>query len=163
SSITTSLGTTSVGYSTSTGQVTTLTTPDGVGLTYTYDGALLKSVAWSGAVTGTLQRSHDNSFRVSTETYGGQTVSYGYDNDDLLTAAGALTIARDPSTGFVSGATLGSLSESRGYNGYGEGQSYSSSFGSSTLYSVDYGTPDALGRIVRKTEPVQGEPHGTRY
>jgi YD repeat-containing protein len=158
-SFTTSRGSTAIGYSPTTGQVTGVTTPDGVGLTYAYDGALLKSVTSSGPVVGSVQRSYDASFRISSETYGGQTISYGYDNDDLLTSAGAMTITRDPSTGFVSGATLGSVTESRTYNAFGEEQSYSSSAGTTSLYSVDYGTRDALGRIVSKTETVQGETH----
>ena len=140
-----------------------MTTPDGVGLTYAYDGALLKSVTSSGPVAGSVQRSYDASFRISSETYGGQTISYGYDNDDLLTSAGAMTITRDRATGFVTGATLGGMSETRTYNAFGEEQSYSSSFGTTPLYSVDYGTRDALGRIVSKTETVQGETHVFGY
>ena len=96
-------------------------------------------------------------------TYGGQTISYGYDNDDLLTSAGAMTITRDGATGFVTGPTLGSVSETRTYNAFGEEQSYSSSSARTPLYSVDYGTRDALGRIVSKTETVQGETHVFGY
>ena len=143
--------------------MTSVTTPDGVGLTYAYDGALLKSVSSSGPIAGSVQRSYDASFRISSETYGGQTVSYGYDNDDLLTSAGAMTIARNSATGFVSGATLGSVTETRTYNVFGEEQSYSSSSGATPLYSVDYGTRDAVGRIVSKTETVQGETHVFGY
>ena len=40
---------------------------------------------------------------------GSSTVSYGYDNDGLLTSSGALTITPSPSTGFVSGTTLGQV------------------------------------------------------
>ncbi len=80
-----------------------------------------------------------------------------------LTSAGALTIARDGATGFVSGATVGGVSETRAYNAFGEEQSYSSSFGTTPFYSVDYGTRDALGRMVSKTETVQGDTHVFGY
>ena len=56
--------------------------------------------------------------------------------DALLTSAGALTITRDPATGFVTSSTLGSTTETRGYNSYGEEQSYTVKFGSTVLYSV---------------------------
>jgi RHS repeat-associated protein len=74
-----------------------------------------------------------------------------------------MTITRDPATGFVSGATLGTVTETRTYNAFGEEQSYSSSAGSTPVYSVDYGTRDALGRIVSETETVQGETHVFGY
>src|SRR5207237_9965786 len=68
-----------------------------------------------------------------------------------------------PATGFVTSSTLGSTTETRGYNSYGEEQSYTVKFGSTVLYSVDYGTRDALGRIVTKTETIQGETHTSMY
>ncbi len=43
-SLTTSRGTSTYGYSSSTGQLTSINTFDGVGLTYGYDGSLLKDV-----------------------------------------------------------------------------------------------------------------------
>ena len=74
-----------------------------------------------------------------------------------------MTITRDPATGFVTSSTLGSTTETRTYNSYGEEQSYTVKFNSTTLYSVDYGTRDALGRIVAKTETIQGETHTYVY
>src|SRR5437762_3387239 len=69
--------TNSFGYSPSTGQLSTITAPDGV-LTYTWDGRLLKSQTWSGGpVTGTVSRTtYDTNFWLKTETYGGQTINY---------------------------------------------------------------------------------------
>jgi YD repeat-containing protein len=151
-------------YSASTGQLASITAPDGV-LGYTWDGPLLTSQTWSGGlVAGTVSRTtYDANFWLKTETYGGQTVNYNYDNDGLLTAAGSLTIARDAASGFVSGTTLGSLTDTHAYNSYGEEQSYTASFGGTQLYSVDYGTRDGLGRIASKTETVQGVTHVYGY
>src|SRR6201999_4404382 len=85
-------------------------------------------------------------------------------NDDLLTQTGAMVISRASATGFVSGATLGSLSESNTYDtNFGEPSAYTVTSGSTTLYSVDYGTRDALGRIVDKTETIGGVTHQYHY
>ena len=112
-----------------------------------------------------MARTYDADFRLATETdAGGSPVAFQYDNDGLLTGAGALTITRDPATGFVTSSTLGSTTETRTYDpSYGEEQSYTVKFNSTTLYSVDYGTRDALGRIVTKTETIQGETHTYVY
>jgi len=79
---------------------------------------------------------------------GGQTNNFGYDNDDLLTSAGPMTVTRDPATGFVTGTTLGAISESRTYDAFGAEKTYTVTANGATLYAVDYGTRDALGRIV---------------
>lgn len=162
--LTTSRGTNTYGYSPSTGQLTSISTFDGIGLTYGYDGSLLKDITWGGPVSGNVHKTYDSSFRLASESVtGGQTINFGYDNDDLLTSAGAMTITRDPATGFVTGTTLGAISESRTYDAYGAEQHYTVTANSTTLYEVDYGTRDALGRIVNKTETIQGETHVYGY
>jgi len=115
-------------------------------------------------VVGTVTRTYDADFRLATEAVtGGQTVTFQYDSDSLLTAAGALSISRSAATGFVTGSTLGGISDSRTYDSFGDEQTYSASFGTTPLYSVDYGTRDALGRTVSKTEMVAGEQHAYGY
>lgn len=104
----TSRGTNTYGYSSTTGQLTSITTFDGVGMTYGYDGSLHKDVTWSGPISGNVHKTYDSSFRLASESVtGGQTINFSYDNDDLITSAGAMTITRDPATGFVTGTTLG--------------------------------------------------------
>jgi hypothetical protein len=40
-----------------------------------------------------VHKTYDSSFRLASESVtGGQTINFGYDNDDLLTSAGAMTI-----------------------------------------------------------------------
>ena len=155
--LTTSRGTTSYGYSPSTGQLSSITTPDGVGLAYGYDGALLQDITWSGPVSGNVHKTYDASFRLASESVtGGQSINFGYDNDDLLTSAGAMTITRDPATGFVTASDLGAIHETYSYDAYGAEQTHVVTANGTTLYSVDYGVRDALGRIVNKTESIQG-------
>jgi len=162
--VTTGRGTSTYGYSPTTGLLTNIMTFDGIGLTYAYDGSLLKDITWSGPVSGNVHKTYDSSFRLSSESVtGGQSINFGYDNDDLLTSAGAMTVTRDPTTGFVTGTALGAISESRTYDAYGAEQTYSVTANGTTLYGVDYGTRDALGRIVNKSETVQGETHVYGY
>jgi hypothetical protein len=70
--LTTSRGTNTYGYSSSTGQLTSINTFDGVGLTYGYDGALLKDITWSGPVSGNVHKTYDSSFRLASESVPGQ-------------------------------------------------------------------------------------------
>ena len=151
-------------YDPAKGYVTRLSDPAAGTLDFTYDGTLPTSAKWTGPVTGTVSRTYDTDFRISTESVNSAQIAiYGYDADSLLTSAGALTIARSATTGFVSGTTLGSVTDSRTYNTFGEVQSYSASFGATALASFDYGTRDALGRIVHRTETIQGATHAYDY
>jgi len=63
---------------------------------YELDGSLLKSLTWSGDVTGTVAWTHDTDFRVINETVnGGFPAAFSYDDDPLLTAADGLTLVRE--------------------------------------------------------------------
>src|SRR5206468_5512724 len=46
---------------------------------------------------------------------------------------------------------------------FGAEKTYTVTANSTTLYAVDYGTRDALGRIVNKTETIQGTTHAYGY
>ncbi|NIR60141.1 MAG: RHS repeat protein, partial [Gammaproteobacteria bacterium] len=92
------------GYSPSTGQLTQITAPGGNTLAYTYDGALPLSEAWSGEVAGGVAVDYDADFRVvSQRVNGADTVAFTYDDDGLLTGAGALAVQRRADNGLVSG------------------------------------------------------------
>ncbi|MGH8491345.1 MAG: hypothetical protein ACREXS_21420, partial [Gammaproteobacteria bacterium] len=81
----------------------------------------------------------------------GASIAFGYDNDSLLTSAGSLSLTRDPDNGLLTGTVLGTVNDSRGYNGFGEVENYSASHNSNALLNLHY-TRDALGRITQKTE-----------
>jgi len=160
-----SAGMNSYTYLPASGRIASITAADGNTLSYTYDGPLLLTTTFSGGpATGTLARTYDADFRLASEAVtGGQSITWGYDNDSWLTTAGVLSITRSTATGFVTGTTLENVAESRTYDAFGAEQTYSSSFGTTPLYSVNYGTRDALGRIVTKTETVAGEQHVYGY
>jgi len=125
-------------------------------LSYTYDGALLTQTAWAGTVAGNVSRVFDNNFRVTSQSVNGaNAINFTYDNDGLLTGAGNLSLTRHTQNGFVISTTLGGVTDSRSYTGFGEASAYNASYNSSGLYSTSY-TYDKLSRITQKVETVVG-------
>jgi RHS repeat-associated protein len=76
---------------------------------------------------------------------------FRYDDDGLLIQAGALSLTRHAQTGLVTGTSLNTITDNRGYNSFGEIISYDSG----VLFSVRY-TRDSLGRISSKRETIGG-------
>ena len=151
-------------YDPETGKLTALSGPAGVAVEFGHDGHLLTDVIWSGAVTGTVHKSYNNDLRVLTETVnGGHAVSFGYDDDGLLTSAGPVTLIRDPANGQVTELTVGSVVEALTPNSFGEVDERVVSAGNSTLFEVSIVQRDALGRILEKTETIAGETHTYGY
>ncbi|HEV8713074.1 MAG TPA: Ig-like domain-containing protein, partial [Candidatus Binatia bacterium] len=146
-----------IGYGYDTvGRLATVTAPDGGTLTYTYDGSLLKSSTWTGIVAGSVSRTYDNDFRLTSQSVnGGNTVSFIYDQDSLLTGAGALTFSRDTQNGLLRGTTLGSVTDSLSYNTSAEPLTYRATVSGTPIFDVQY-TRDDLGRIIQKTETIGG-------
>jgi RHS repeat-associated protein len=143
-------------YDAATGRVSTITAPGGIELAYTFDGPLLTGEQWAGAVAGSIRRAYDNDFGMTSLTIAdGAPIAYEYDPDGLATRAGDLHIARDAHTGLVTGTTLGGVTDARGHNGFGEGVSYTASFGGAALFSQQH-VRDALGRITETTETAGG-------
>jgi len=140
-SLTTPHGTQYLGWSSTTGRLATITTADGK-LAYGYDGPLVTSVTWSGAVAGSVLYGYDSDFRVEMENG----VSFTYDADGLLTAAGTLSLQRDSRNGLLTGTTIGKVSDSYTYNEFGETTGYSATYDGAPLLSLNY-TRDNAGRI----------------
>ncbi|MBK8943007.1 MAG: hypothetical protein IPM79_36765 [Polyangiaceae bacterium] len=104
-------------------------------------------------------RQHDTAFRVVEERVNGaHAATFAFDDDDLLTQAGGLTITREPASGFVTQATAGLVTEAWTYSDYGEVETYTATVGGVVQIAWSY-VRDDLGRIVEKTETT---PEGTR-
>ena len=143
-------------YHPTAGTLQTITAP-GSTLTYAYDGSLLTNTTWAGTVAGSVGRVYDQNFRITSQSVNGaNSVSFGYDNDSLLTSAGSLLITRHPSHGLITGTTLGTVTDTRTYNTFGELATYSASAGGSSVFSVTY-TRDKVGRITQKIETIGGQ------
>jgi RHS repeat-associated protein len=150
-------------YDTTTGRATSTTAPDGGTLTHTYDGTLPTSTAWAGAVAGAVTRTYDPDFRVaSSSVNGGPSVLFFYDDDGLLTAAGNLVVSRHAGNGFVTGTSLGTVTDTRGYDQFGDPIAYTAAIGGEATYATTL-VRDKLGRIQTRTETIDGQTQTFQY
>jgi uncharacterized protein RhaS with RHS repeats len=152
-------------YDTTTGKLRIVEAPDST-LSYTYSGALLDQTIWSGpTVAGSVSRSYDNDFRVTTLRVNNAdpvTFTYG-DADGLLTQAGALTLHRDAQNGLITGTMLGVVSDTRNYNRFGELEHYRAEISGTLALSIQFTLRDKRGRIKQKLETVGGVVHTYDY
>lgn len=154
-SVTFSRGLLGYGYDAA-GRVSALNDPGGVNLAFTYDGALPLTETWSGGVAGTVARTFTNNFELATEKVNDAfEVAFDYDDDRLLTSAGALTITRRPEDGLVTDTTLGNTVDVHDYNDFGEPSRQTSTANSTQVLDVQI-TRDDLGRIAQRIETVDG-------
>jgi RHS repeat-associated protein len=151
-------GTYRLTYNGSTGMLSSTEGPDQSRLEYAYDGSLLTESKWSGEVSGIVAFSYDNDFRLISENG----TSLGYDNDSLLTRAGALSLARNAQNGLLTGTTLLSITDAFTYNEHGEITGYSASYNGSPLLAVTF-TRDAGGRESADTQQVAGSSVARSY
>src|SRR5688500_5546766 len=144
------------GYHATNGKLISLATTNGGTIAFTHDGAFVIEEEFSGPFSGSVQRTFGDDFRLVTEKVNdAHAVTYTYDDDGLVTAAGDLTLTRDADTGFLESSTLGGVTEDREYNGFGElTRLHATAFSTNVLDQVF--VRDALGRITQKTETVDG-------
>lgn len=142
-------------YDATSGKLNSVTAPDGGSLSFNFDGPLPLSTRWTGAINGTVSQSYNNNFWVTGRDVNGVAISYGHDNDGLLTRAGALSLSRSPLNGLLQGTTLDSITTSRVHNGFGELQTQTSTVNGTAQYGTQY-QRDKLGRIKRKVESLEG-------
>ena len=124
-------------------------------LSYTYDGNLLKTDTRAGLLNQAITYNYNNDFNVVSMTYAGQSQTFGYDNDSLLTTASPFTISRNAQNGLPQAITDSTLTLNRSFSGYGELDGVSYAINSSTPYSYTL-TRDNAGRITRKQETTGG-------
>jgi RHS repeat-associated protein len=161
--VTTPTGVYGYGYHPVTGQLAQLTGPGDQTLSFSYDGSLLLSTAWSGAVTGSVSWTYDATFRPLTESVnGGNTVTWSRDADGLVTAVGPMSVGRDASNGRVTSRAVGALAEQLDYSPHGEPLGYTVTTSGTASFALAF-TRDDLGRIATKTETRGGVTHTFAY
>jgi RHS repeat-associated protein len=149
-------GTINLVYDPASSLLRAVSAPGGETLAYLSDGPLPTTISWSGPVSGSVQNAYNQDFRLSSQTVNGQLpVAFGYDADGLMTQAGGLSVSRDPSTGLVTGTSLGSVTTSEARNNFGELSSISAAYAGSEIFRADL-TRDAGGRITQKVETITG-------
>ena len=90
------------GASLKTGQLKSITResiPDTVAVSFGYDGPLLTSETWSGAVSGRVEHAYNNAFRETLErvqvgTAPAESSGYAYDHDGFVVRVGPMRGAR---------------------------------------------------------------------
>jgi RHS repeat-associated protein len=158
----TSNGTDTFSYNAA-GRIASAVAASGVSVAYTYDGDLVTGNTWSGPVAGNVTRTYDRGLRLASQSVdGANTITFGYDDDGLLTAAGSLLIARESQDGRATGTTLGIVSSTLAYNTFGEATDYTASAGGNPVYTVGLSL-DALGRVTQKVETVEGVTDTSTY
>ena len=156
STVTVPRGQVSIGYDPATGNVTGLTAPGGIGLSFGYDGALLTSETLSGTLAGSVSRVYDNNWNVTSQSVNGANpIAFQVDADDLSIQAGALSLYRDVTNGLVLSTTLGNTADAWAYNSLAEWTAYTATNGGADLYAVQVAR-DKLGRITTRSETIQG-------
>ncbi|MGA7614563.1 MAG: RHS repeat-associated core domain-containing protein [Thermoanaerobaculia bacterium] len=155
STLTIGRGTYDYAYEGTSGNLETVTAPEGASTTFGYDGSLVTSETTTGTISGSIGWTYDNDFRLHTETLAGNTTTYGYDPDSLLTTAGPLTITRDPGNGLPSGTTAGIIDETIGWNGYAEPHTDQYTAKGSPAFGESF-TRDDGGRITQIDESRYG-------
>lgn len=175
SQVTTPQGSLGYSYSPGTGQLLSTTSPGGETTTFTYDGFLQKSIAWTGPVAGSITFGYNSDLRVTSQSLNGGTgLGFGYDADGLLTcagastcpAAGALSLTLDQPgqlNGRLSATSLGNVSDAYTYDSFGQLASYSASSGGNAVYTETIVSRDADGRITEKTDALAGTTHDWKY
>ncbi|HXO42201.1 MAG TPA: RHS repeat-associated core domain-containing protein, partial [Thermoanaerobaculia bacterium] len=156
-------GAISLTYDPGTSLLRTVSGPGGEVLAFTFDGPLPTITSWSGAVSGSIERSFNQDLRLSSQTVNGQLgVAFQYDNDGLLTQAGSFSVSRDPSSGLITGTSLGAVTTSEIQDELGELSSSSAAYAGSEILRTDF-TRDAAGRIARKVESILGDTNTYDY
>ncbi|MGI9341965.1 MAG: PKD domain-containing protein [Gammaproteobacteria bacterium] len=137
------------------GRVATESAPNGLTMTYAYDGPLLLAQEWSGLVSGKVSNVFDESFQVTSSSINDAfTVVLQRDDDSFLTAAGGLAISRDAQTGLATGSTFGNIETAVTYDEFDRFSSYDVAAGATSLYTTDY-SRDAIGRITTLRETIE--------
>jgi RHS repeat-associated protein len=90
-------------------------------------------------------------------------IEYLNSNAGLLKTAGALTLNWDLTNGMLTGTVLGNITDAITPNIFGELSRYQAFYSGSSIFDIQYGERDKLGRITTKTETVAGETHSYAY
>ena len=150
-------------YDPATGNLTGITSPGGESLGYAYDDNLLTGTTWTGTITGVVTRDYNNDFQISERSVNGSyTVQRSYDNDGLLTLAGALQLGRNPNNGLLTTTTLNDVTDNIEYNDFAEMNSYQVAYGGSNFFEAQY-TLDKVGQITDKAETVDAATSNLHY
>ena len=150
-------------YSPLHGYLDSAISPYGESLRILHRGPLIGALTWSGLVSGKVSFGYDIDFRVDSEMVNDSgVVEKAYDEDGYLTNAGEMNLLRDELNGRLAKTSLGVVTDTLVYNGFGEVADYKALAGTDTVFRCSY-SRDKLGRIIEKRETIQGLTHRYQY
>ena len=123
-------------------------------LAYVYDGTAPLQMSWSGAMIGRVSWDYDSDARVRSETAGASAITFTYDDDGDLQAAGALQFFRNAS-GILDYIRIGTSTETFTFDDHGDLDRVLHQNGAQALLALDY-TRDDAGRITGIVESANG-------
>lgn len=144
------------------GNVIGITRQGEANLSLAYDGNLLIESETQGPLDGVVTFDYDNFMRLKSWTTGGTSIAYQYDQDNLITKAGALNLTRNPLTGLITATNLNTVAETRAYSTFAELVDITVRQGAPTVFDATY-SYDALSRLKSQTELVSGNTTTTVY
>lgn len=142
-------------YDGATGALARIVALDDVVLDARFDGPLLTSTRWSGALEGEVARAYDGGLRLASLDVAGLVVPYTRDGDGLVVAAGEATLTRDAATGAVHAVTVGVVTTIVERDARGRVGHVAASAGGEAIFAADYGY-DADGRVAHVVETIDG-------
>ena len=137
-------------------QPVAVTSSTGDAIQYGYTGPIVTNVVWSGTITGQVMVQLNSDLLPVSESVDGAAVAYAYDPDLLLTQAGSLSVTRDPSSGFITGTSLGVVADQRLYNDAGLLTNYTAIANGTPLWSLAL-RYDLIGQLTNKVETIGGQ------
>jgi RHS repeat-associated protein len=143
-------------------QQVAVTSSTGDAIQYAYTGSILTGATWSGIVTGQVGFQINADLLATSESVDDSTVAYAYDADGLLTQAGNLAITRDPASGFVTGNSLGVVTDQRLYDDAGLLTNYTASTNGTRVWSLAM-SYDLSGRLTNRVETIGGKTQTVGY
>jgi RHS repeat-associated protein len=143
-------------------QLVGVTSSTGDAIQYAYTGPILTGATWSGSVTGQVMTLLNANLLPASQSVDASTVTYAYDVDGLLTQAGGLGITRDPASGFVTGTSLGVVTDQRLFNDAGLLTNYTASANGTSVWSLAM-SYDLIGRLTNKVETIGGVTNTSGY
>lgn len=146
----------SFSYYSETGKLKSLTSSDGFGYAFVYDGFLVTKQTSTGNPEMVVEREYDNSFRLKRWKAGKLDISIKYDNEDRPIQIGEFTLKYDTSKAKVSEVNDPLFKTMFTYDTYGKLQEviYSTSNGGDE-WRLSY-QRDEIGRIIKKSEGKTG-------
>ncbi len=156
----------SIGHTYSLGLLTNITGQYGNSIQMSYTGETVSNatLAISGSNVYSYSKSPNTNAggKKASETITGfgaasvsRTINYSYDDDEYLIKAGDLDLVYDVPNGQLKGTTLAYLTDTYYYDAFGDVRKYIAKHGSNIIYQYEL-TRDSLGRIIKKSETVNG-------